>query len=78
MSSNRNISDEQRRKVTAEIHTDISKLLNDLQVVMKDGMEKSVTLQKLVETSMWLRLYMEIENIKPEVRVAIGTKPGNA
>lgn len=68
-------SDADRQKAVKEIWENINKLYMHVQYVFKDGLEKTVTEQKLMEASMWARLYMEIEDIKPQINVAIGTNP---
>lgn len=68
-------TDDERIKLLKEIWEDQSKLLQGIQLLMKEGLEKNKVIEKMVEGNMWLRLYMEIENIKPDIKVAIGTKP---
>ena len=67
-------TDAERQKYVRDIWENINKLYMNVQYIFKDGMEKTVVEQKLMEASMWSRLYMEIEDIKPNISVAIGTK----
>lgn len=69
-------TDAERQKYVRDIWENINKLYMNVQYIFKDGMEKTVVEQKLMEASMWARLYMEIEDIKPNISVAIGTKEG--
>lgn len=67
-------TDAERQKYVRDIWENTNKLYMNVQYILKDGMEKTVVEQKLMEASMWTRLYMEVEDIKPKVSVAIGTK----
>lgn len=68
-------TDAERQKYVRDIWENINKLYMNVQYIFKDGMEKTVVEQKIMEASMWARLYMEIEDIKPNISVAIGTNP---
>lgn len=68
-------SDTERQSYIKAVWEDQNKLVQSVQFLMKDGLEKSQTITRMVEGAMWLRLYMEIENIKPDIKVAIGTRP---
>lgn len=67
-------SDKERQDAIKKIWENQNKLLQTAQYYLKDGLEKNSVASKMVEASMWLRLYMEIENINPKVQVAIGTE----
>lgn len=68
-------SDTERQSHVKAMWEQQNKLLNNAQFLMKEGTEKDSVLKKMIESAMWLRLYMEIENIKPDIKVAIGTNP---
>lgn len=67
-------SEEERQKHLKAIWEDQSKLLKGVQFLMKTGEEKSACVQRMIEASMWIRLYMEVENFKPDIKVGIATK----
>ena len=67
-------TDKDRQAMVSKIWENQNKLYAQAQFFLKNGLEKQTIEQKMIESAMWLRLYLEVENIEPNISVAIGTK----
>lgn len=65
--------EKERLEAVKKIWENQNKLYQTVQFYLKPGFEKTAVEQRMIETAMWLRLYLEVESIKPDIKVAIGT-----